>query len=463
MSQSAPIFNALCLPITDVDALVKGQSIAAISQSFLRPGQQFGLYPDNSNLDSGNVFVNAWARCELCQIIDSAEALDIISRLTVWSVETLEEILAQREVIWLVYLRVYLLPNSVEVSAKATAQFIPLSHPITVTDDLPVIGDREFAKRRERLENLELPEDPELENLQIAISQLAFTNHAAKLLAEQIQVFLGWQETKPIQISDPNLDWIKDREIVTLGDRSKEQDEGKSNYQAGTDFENIVRKGLEFLGFKADYAHKGGAGGLDLLCLEPFPLFGECKAGKKIPNDTAVQLLNLGTLRKQELFETAAKLIIGSGEPTEQLEDAAKVHGMAIINPTTLQNLVELKAKYSGSINLIELRKYLVAGRSDEKVDEYIQKVETEIRLRSHVVQAVKELQAHPDEKPTPLAIRVQYNAKFIKDREPRLEDREIHDLLVELSSPLAGYLGRERGNDWRSDRFYFLRDLTID
>ncbi len=42
----------------------------------------------------------------------------------------------------------------------------------------------------------------------------------------------------------------------------------------------------------------------------------------------------------------------------------------------------------------------------------------------------------------------------------PKLIDELADDFLVELSSPLAGYLGRERGNDWKSDRFYHLRDL---
>jgi hypothetical protein len=34
--------------------------------------------------------------------------------------------------------------------------------------------------------------------------------------------------------------------------------------------------------------------------------------------------------------------------------------------------------------------------------------------------------------------------------------------LLIELSSSLTGYLGRKEEENWKSDRFYFLRDLTI-
>jgi hypothetical protein len=89
------------------------------------------------------------------------------------------------------------------------------------------------------------------------------------------------------------LSWIY--EITRLADRSIELDTGtKSNYQAGTDFENSVRRSLEFLGFVVDEAHRGGAGGLDLYCSHPFPLVAECKSGKSMPNGSVEQLLKLG-------------------------------------------------------------------------------------------------------------------------------------------------------------------------
>jgi hypothetical protein len=158
MSELVPIFNALRLPASDIEALIQGRTIAAMPQTFLNPGKQFGLYPDDPNLDSGNVLVKAWARCELCQPIDSSEALIIISRLTVWSVDTLQSILAQRGSLWLAYLRVYLLPSQVEVPIKTTGQFIPLTNSITVTNDLPVVSDPDFARLKQQLENLEPPE-----------------------------------------------------------------------------------------------------------------------------------------------------------------------------------------------------------------------------------------------------------------------------------------------------------------
>jgi hypothetical protein len=42
------------------------------------------------------------------------------------------------------------------------------------------------------------------------------------------------------------------------------------------------------------------------------------------------------------------------------------------------------------------------------------------------------------------------------------LKTNALQEILIELSSPLTGYLGRNKGRDG-SDRFYFLRDLPID
>ncbi len=95
---------------------------------------------------------------------------------------------------------------------------------------------------------------------------------------------------------DTDLAWIKS--IDELGNRSKEsEDDKKNNWQAGTDFENIVKRGLEFIGFKFDETHRGGAGGLDFFCSHPYPLTGECKCGKKIPSGTTEELIKLGGMR----------------------------------------------------------------------------------------------------------------------------------------------------------------------
>ena len=265
--------------------------------------------------------------------------------------------------------------------------------------------------------------------------------------------------TKNPDIND--LSWIQT--ISTLGDRTIETLEKKSNVQAGTDFENIVKKSLQFLGFTLDESHKGGAGGLDLFCTKPYAIAGECKSGKSIPDNTIEELDRIAKRHLKENYYLATGLIIGSGEPTKNLKESAlasRVTGgmqINIIKAMTLQKLVKLKAKYDGAINLFELKEYLQAGKIDDKIEEYIQKVESEIKLRSYIVKTVKELQDADSEYPSPIEIRTHYNAK---KQGSNLSLDFTKEILIELSSPLAGYLGRVKGNGGTGDRFYYLRDL---
>jgi hypothetical protein len=512
MSRSSVIATALCLPIPDIEALIQGRIIVALPRIFLRPEQRFALYPaELSNtqfsyeryycsnflavaqnaiksqkpqgillqpqqislipqpeqltlplLVDEVVKIQAWAKCEFCPSLDKAENLEALSQLTIWTPEALQDILQQHQHIFLAYLRVYRLSQPQEVSAKLGTQqklgkFIGLPNSLTVSEANPVLSDRTFSIRKQQLETLQPPPYLELEELLGALASV--TNPTAKQLETDIQVFLGWNSEPFTKQLNQNLAWIND--IAALGNRSKEKDEGKNNFQAGTDFEIAVRKSLEFLGFTIDYAHKGGAGGLDLFCSKPYALVGECKAGKTIPNNTAVQLLNLGTLRlqSQELFKQATKLIIGPGEPTTQLKDAALVQGMSIINPETLEKLVKLQSKYHNSINLFELKQYLKPGQSDEEVEKYINKVEQDIKLRSQIIQLVKKYLENTD---SDQAI-VDALHGFIAGASIKIKTQELHEILVELSSPLTGYLGRIKGDDWKRDRFYFLRDLPLD
>lgn len=215
------------------------------------------------------------------------------------------------------------------------------------------------------------------------------------------------------------------------------------------------------MGFKIDYAHRGGAGGLDLSCSEPYTLIGECKSGRKIPNDTAIQLLNLGTLRlsNKETFNKAVKIIIGPGSPTDQLEKAAKVHGMAIINPYTLEKLVHLQYQHPGSIDLIELKQYLLDGRADNEVSHYIALVKNRLKLRAYIVAQVKQYLLDAKAQAANLD---SLHAVYLVSKPPeRLSREEFLNILIELSSPLSGYLGRYKKED-NSDCFYFLRDLVV-
>ncbi|GET40144.1 DUF1802 family protein [Microseira wollei] len=454
--------TAIRLPAPDVEALIQGRAIAAIPQQFLDPGRIFALYPaDAANsppINSETVQIKAWARCELCQILDKSEPLESLSRLTIWTTEALENILSQRPYIFLAYFRVYLLPEPLEIPANERGQFVGLPQAMSVSDSTAVLSERTFSQRRHQLENRLPPPHPELEELQAAVAQL--NTPESKQLDEQIQIFLGWKEAENATEDNSDLAWIKT--ITSLGDRSQELDEKKSNYQAGTDFENIVRKSLEYLGFTVDEAYKGGAGGLDLFCSKPYPLVGECKAGKAIPSRTAEELIKLGGMRLDESqFQNAAKLIIGPGKPSKDVLTAAQKFKISIINPMSLQKLTELQAQYPGSVNLFELKKYLEPGQIDNKIDEYVEKVVKEVKLRSHLVSLVKKYLENTGLEN--VGVDALHGIYFGSNPTQPLKTEEMYEILLELSSPLTGYLGRNKGSDWRSDRFYFLRDLTVD
>lgn len=478
MSNSILIDSALRLPAPDIEALVQGRVVSAIPRTFINPGRRFALYPCDTainllpveryyssnflpiaqtvlaRLGSETVSIKAWARCELCRILNAPESLEALSRLTVWTTEALQQSLTQRQHIFLAYLRIYDLPHPFEVPVQPKGQFIGLPNALTVSETSPVLSDRTFAQRCHQLENLQPPLHPELEELQSAITQL--NNPATQQLDYEIRKLLGWSSALPPKQPDPDLAWIYT--INALGTATI-----GGNFEKGTAFEQIVHKSLAFLGFGVDPNAKGGAGGMDLYCTTPYPLVGECKAGQSIPGNTVYELDKLGSIHLgKKIFDTAVKLIIGPGNPTPQLQKSAQEYSISIIHPMTLQKLVELQAKYPGSVNLIKLKPYLEAGKIDYRIDEYIDKVQREIKLRSQIVQAVKQLFEPGNEHLTVTEIRVQYNAIFAAAPSSKLDDQSVHDSLVELSSPLTGYLGRIKGSAWTSDRFYFLRDLPI-
>ena len=177
-------------------------------------------------------------------------------------------------------------------------------------------------------------------------------------------------------------------------------------------------------------------------------------------HNTVGELDRIGKRHLQENYLQAVRLIIGPGEPTKNLKESAQISKVSIIKAMTLQKLVELKAKYPGAINLIELKQYLEPGQIDDKINEYIEKVEKEIKLRSHIIQLVKkhlETRSAKDAKFNDFCIAYLYN-----NPPQNLGDKELYDILIELSSPLTGYLGRIKEDYWKKDRFYYLRDLPI-
>jgi tRNA U34 5-carboxymethylaminomethyl modifying enzyme MnmG/GidA len=140
---------------------------------------------------------------------------------------------------------------------------------------------------------------------------------------------------------------------------------------------------------------------------------------------------------------------------------------MNVIRPETLQRLVELKAKYKGAVNLLELKRCLESTPfgedADAKLNAFVEQSSKDIRIRKHIIEALQQLaETDPDRKQFEvIEIRAQYNASFAKLDGEALDNQTVHEILIELSSPLTGYLGRIRGTSLQTDRFYFLRQMS--
>jgi Domain of unknown function (DUF1802) len=430
------IFNALRIPQANVDSLISGSVIAIISPVFLVKGRVFALYPE-SEFDS--IKIEAWAKCELCQILDKTAPLELLALHTNYSIESIQATLERTEAILLAYLRVYRLQNPIEIKSQAKGNFIPLGNTIYINQQIPTVSDRNFEIQKERLLKLEPPESL-LEKIERTLNEAA---------AQQ-----------KLQLEE-ELAWIN--RIAEVG-----------NSSGGNEFEKLVRKSFIELGFSnsnknpkasLDPEATGGAGGIDLCCEKPYSIVGECKASayQKIPTEVCSQLTYLGQAHYPD-YQNAIKIIIAAGSLNYHSNPIAIGNKMNVIRPETLEKLVKLKTVFGGSINLWELKVCLenapFGEDSNSKLLDFIKNAEDEIELRSHIVQTVKEEQ-EDNQHLSVTEIRSTYNAKYVKFPQSKLDDLVVKDILIELSSPLAGYLGREK-DDKGSDRFYFLRDLEI-
>ncbi|TYQ32101.1 DUF1802 family protein [Pseudanabaena sp. UWO310] len=443
------LVNGLRISATNLDALRSGAIVGAFSKTFLAIDRSFALYPDLQFENSDLVTVDLWAECKSCENIDITFGISELSQLTALSIEELESIFQQRASIFLLVLRVYKLPNPIQVQQQSTGNFVPLPETIIISEKIPILDDKQFQQIQDQSKDLELSIVSN-QFLDTALDDEDFLRINPNLLTVESQEVIDEENQ-----TNNSLSWIKT--ISTLGDRSIEGEDKKSTVKAGTDFENIVKRSLEFLGFTIDKAHKGGAGGLDLCCSEPYLLIGECKAGKSIPKGTTEEIMRIGMtrLKTESEFKESKKIIIGSGKPTPDVITFSTKWKVSIIKTMTLQKLVEFKAKYDGAIDLFKLKEYLQAGQIDDKIDEYIQKVEDDLKLRSHIVNLVKKANRK---------VGIDYlSGVFDASNYPKsLEDNELPDILIELSSPLAGYLGRDKGDAGKGDRFYYLRDLPL-
>jgi hypothetical protein len=463
--ENALLTTVLKIPQDNFDGLISGRALAIVPLTFLRLGQKFAICSERSEFGLDGIELVAWAECISCQSLEADFAATQLCNLT-----SRDENLAQDDAKFLAWLRVYRLPESTKHELTFNGNFAALETPLSATYNLPILSEIAFTKRKQQLENCELSPHFELENLQHQIAQLGLSNQAARMLDEDIQSFMGWNSSKRTILLDSDLSWIS--QITTSGNSSD-----------GDLFEKCVRQSFIHLGFtntlnnpkaSLDPNAAGGAGGIDFYCELPYPIVGECKASKSLKvNDNKdgapFQLIKLGQKYLQvEGFNSAIKIIMAPGELTNDAKLTAIGNQMNIMRPETLQRLVELKTAHPGSIDLLELKPCLenapFGTDADKKIHEFIDRIEQRIKLRSHIIQSVKALKDHGDEYVSASTVRTHFNTAFSGALKMRLDNpEEAHDLLVELSSPLTGYLGRKKcAETWKGDRFYFLRELQI-
>ncbi|MDB9512327.1 tetratricopeptide repeat protein [Kamptonema animale CS-326] len=261
----------------------------------------------------------------------------------------------------------------------------------------------------------------------------------------------------------PDLDWIKT--IAKIGNSSD-----------GIAFEKLCRKSLIELGFgnsnsnpkaSLDPELTGGPGGLDFYCETPYQVVGECKATKSeaVADGTPAQLIKLGHKHLQEKYKSCIKIIMAAGQLNKDAKQTAIGNHINVIRPETLQKLVELKAKHPGSINLLELKacleQQLFGEDADAKLNAYINKILEEIKLRSHIISILKQYLENTGHER--ISVEALFGAYGMYKPPKKWSREDLHEILIELSSPLTGYLGRIKGESLERDSFYFLRDLIID
>ena len=440
--QSVAIPNALRLDFQIVDHLIKGNIIAAIARTFTGPGRTFALYPDQPNTET--VTISAWARCEECETIRGFKALDIISHYLAIPTQNLENIIATKQSFFLVYLRVYNLAQPITIPAIPNEQYVGLPDYLHTNDLSPVLSNENFVRIRQGLANREPPE--------------SLFNQIERILKEA-----GSQRNTALH---QDLAWIE--KIGKVG-----------NSSGGHEFEKLVRKSFIFLGFSnsntnpkanLDPENTGGAGGIDLCCELPYPVVGECKASanQHIYTKVCSQLTYLGQAHCPD-YDQAIKIIIAAGSLNHHSRPVAIGNQMNVIKPETLEKLVKLKLDYPAAVDLAALKSCLenepFGDAANTKLLEFINeseaKIKQEIKLRAHIVEIIKNFlqnNALPN-----VDINVIFGIYGSSNSPQKLSLEELRDLLIELSSPLAGYLGRVERDGKRCDQFYYLRDLAGD
>lgn len=481
--------TALCLPTLDLEALLQGRTIAAISSSFRNPSR-FLLCPVDTSLETarlanryhpdflksinlnqslyntGSVTIQAWARCKTCRIFGEQDNLAALSSLTAWSVEYLHELVQERHKIYVLFLQIHRFAQPIDLTMNRLSEdkvgsYIDVPGSWSDQGAQALLPDADFAKRQKQLIKLSPPIHPELHSLQTALVALRQNSLGAMALDRDLRYLLGWSRAEETQLYDSDISWIQ--RIAQSGDTDN-----------AAEFKQLVFKSWLKLGFvNADGAmsieDREEENDLDICCQAPFAVVGKCKADRRGVVSQAVlePLIEAShTSLHPEAFEQVIKIVFTAGPLTEIAQQAAKENKMNVMHPETLQRLTEMKARYPGSIDLLKLKACLqqepYGEGADEKIGRFIEETFVQLKIRSAVIEAVKLcLENAGQESIGADAVCAAY-AALASFGLPNLSMGEVHDVLIELSSPVAGYLGRTQANNGR-ELFYFLRELYVE
>ena len=465
--------TGISLPSLDIDALYRGQSILAMPQRFIVPGKRFVLCPTGAlwqglapvdvyqpaflagqpqdNSPPGMTRVRAWAKCDLCQHFTEADKLAAFSQHTIWSATALVEYLQRAGHVFMAFFQVYHLPEPLDlalVNNGSVGGFVPLADYLDVEESHPALGETEFLLHKRQLLDLK----PILKAIAVP---------------EEVPEPLS-TATSPVPLTlTPTVD-------VVNGDDWYDHISRVGNSSDGTTFERLVRKSLQFLGFSNSQPHPranldhnstGGSGGLDFFADLPYPVVGECKATKHERLGVAAHdqlyrngLSHLGLMQ----YDACIKIIVVGGKLTEDAHKATEATRVNVIRPEELQRLVILKRQYPNAVNLYQLKpvfeKDPFGEEANDRLKEFIDNIWKQLKERSEWVERVRLAQESHSGKPVNLDVISMYChlTKLDIDLNSDLNRNFVRDLLIELSSPLVGYLNRVK------DGFEFVKSLEI-
>ncbi|TVQ54533.1 MAG: DUF1802 family protein, partial [Spirulina sp. DLM2.Bin59] len=462
MSESNSLRLALALPSMDIQALIRGVTAAALPHRSLKSGQSFFLYPVETQFSEqpyhpyleitelpqppspSQIWIEAWAKCERCETISQTSELEALANCTIWTASELKARKENRAYVFVAYLKVHKLPEKVAIKAIVNIQAkigktISIGQSLNIDPSTPILSTEQFNQQFQDLQSRKPAHHPQPQHTTISQPEVEPIPTVELIEPEPPTPPSISPEPEPITTSPvfpsktgDDDQWID--QIAAIGNSSQ-----------GHEFERLVRKALIFLGFAntIDNAKAslnpdstGGPGGLDFYADWPYALVGECKATKteKVSDGTPAQLIKLGHKILQEHYDNCVKIIIAAGELTEDANQTALGNRLNVIRPETLQNLTQLKKHYSGSINLQKLKSCLdhepFGEEADQKLKAHLHGIIHDLQIRSDLVKLIKQGEG---------------DLQFLRGRfygTHPLQDQEMQHILIELASPLTGYIG---------------------